>query len=386
MSAPPRQQEGSLTPERRRERSLSRPRGRSPPRWAGRCGRSEQQPEVVVERIVEWAAPAGNFLVLTKRNYYEWAALMCLMLQARGLWAVVSEGASDYTEDRMTLEVIAKAVPPELLGSIASKPSAKAAWEAIILRNVGVDRVRKAKASSLKREFDAITFLDGESIDDFAARIGRITNQLTVLVFEYKEEEIVRKFLQTLPPKFEQIATSIETLLDLESISVDELVGRLKPTEERINRNGGGTIASLHLTEDELIAKITSRLKIAGGGNTDQQKAASSSGGNHGRGRCRGRGKNSDGHGGGDGGNTGRGGNSVANDECRYCGKRGHWVRECRKKKRDEQAHAAQAEDDGEAALLVACASVDVEPMVSATTEVHLNEDKLFVQLGDRGR
>jgi hypothetical protein len=386
MSAPPRQQEGSLTPERRRESSLSRPRGRSPPRWAGRCGRSEQQPEVVVERIVEWAAPAGNFLVLTKRNYYEWAALMCLMLQARGLWAVVSEGASDYTEDRMTLEVIAKAVPPELLGSIASKPSAKATWEAIILRNVGVDRVRKAKASSLKREFDAITFLDGESIDDFAARIGRITNQLTVLVFEYKEEEIVRKFLQTLPPKFEQIAMSIETLLDLESISVDELVGRLKPTEERINRNGGGTIASLHLTEDELIAKITSRLKIAGGGNTDQQKAASSSGGNHGRGRCRGRGKNSDGHGGGDGGNTGRGGNSVANDECRYCGKRGHWVRECRKKKRDEQAHAAQAEDDGEAALLVACASVDVEPMVSATTEVHLNEDKLFVQLGDRGR
>jgi hypothetical protein len=386
MSAPPRQQEGSLTPERRRESSLSRPRGRSPPRWAGRCGRSEQQPEVVVERIVEWAAPAGNFLVLTKRNYYEWAALMCLMLQARGLWAVVSEGASDYTEDRMTLEVIAKAVPPELLGSIASKPSAKATWEAIILRNVGVDRVRKAKASSLKREFDAITFLDGESIDDFAARIGRITNQLTVLVFEYKEEEIMRKFLQTLPPKFEQIAMSIETLLDLESISVDELVGRLKPTEERINRNGGGTIASLHLTEDELIAKITSRLKIAGGGNTDQQKAASSSGGNHGRGRCRGRGKNSDGHGGGDGGNTGRGGNSVANDECRYCGKRGHWVRECRKKKRDEQAHAAQAEDDGEAALLVACASVDVEPMVSATTEVHLNEDKLFVQLGDRGR
>jgi hypothetical protein len=189
-----------------------------------------------------------------------------------------------------------------------------------------------------------------------------------------------------LPPKFEQIAMSIETLLDLESISVDELVGRLKPTEERINRNGGRTIASLHLTEDELIAKITSRLKIAGGGNTDQQKAASSSGGNHGRGRCRGRGKNSDGHGGGDGGNTGRGGNSVANDECRYCGKRGHWVRECRKKKRDEQAHAAQAEDDGEAALLVACASVDVEPMVSATTEVHLNEDKLFVQLGDRGR
>jgi hypothetical protein len=41
-------------------------------------------------------------------------------------------------------------------------------------------------------------------------------------------------------------------------------------------------------------------------------------------------------------------------------------------------------EDEGEAALLVACARVDIEPTVSATTEVHLNEDKLFVQLGDK--
>jgi hypothetical protein len=136
MSAPAR----SHNPERRRERSLSRPRDQSPPRWAGRRGRSQRRHEVVVERIVERAAPAGgNFPVLTKTNYYEWAALMRIMLQARGLWAAVSDGTTDFMEDRMALEVIAKAVPPEMLGSIASKPSARAAWESLILRNVGVD-------------------------------------------------------------------------------------------------------------------------------------------------------------------------------------------------------------------------------------------------------
>jgi hypothetical protein len=71
------------------------------------------------------AAPVGNFPVLMKMNYYDWAVLMHVMLQARGLWTTVSEGAPDYTEDRMALEVIAKAVPPEMLGSIASKLSAK---------------------------------------------------------------------------------------------------------------------------------------------------------------------------------------------------------------------------------------------------------------------
>jgi DNA-directed RNA polymerase specialized sigma24 family protein len=112
-------------------------------------------------------------------------------------------GMTDYTEDRLALEVIAKAVPPELMGSIVSKPSAMAAWESLVLRNVGVDRVRKAKASALKREFDSLTFEAGESIDDFSTRLSRITNQLAVLGFEYKEEEIVRRFLVALPPKFE---------------------------------------------------------------------------------------------------------------------------------------------------------------------------------------
>jgi hypothetical protein len=41
-------------------------------------------------------------------------------------------------------------------------------------------------------------------------------------------------------------------------------------------------------------------------------------------------------------------------------------------------------DDDNDAALMVACTRVDIEPTVSATTDVHLNEDKLFVQLGDK--
>jgi hypothetical protein len=71
---------------------------------------------------------------------------------------------------------------------------------------------------------------------------------------------------------------------------------------------------------------------------------------------------------------------------------------ECKKKKRDEQAHTAQA-DEGDEALLVVDACIDVAPVednvvtqssdvtsgVTAPPEVHLNENKLFVQLGDKG-
>jgi hypothetical protein len=41
-------------------------------------------------------------------------------------------------------------------------------------------------------------------------------------------------------------------------------------------------------------------------------------------------------------------------DKCKYCGKKGHWAKECRSKIRDE-AHLAQVdEDDTEPALLMA--------------------------------
>jgi hypothetical protein len=298
-----------------------------------------------VKRVAsERVAPAGNFLMLTKTNYYDWAALMRVMLQARGLWDAVIVGTMDYTEDRLALEVIAKAVPPELMGSIASKPSAKAAWESLVLRNVGVDRVRKAKASTLKREFDSLTFEAGESIDDFGSRLSRITNQLAVLGFEYKEE-IVRRFLAALPPKFEQIATSIETLCDMDTITVDELIGRLKPSEERINRNNGKSIASLNLTEDELVVRLSSRLKTSGNGGGYRQKESSSGGSKRGHGRGRGRGSSSGGRGGGrGGGNTGdrsgrsaergsgEGSSDVAKDQCCYCGKKGHWAVNARRR------------------------------------------------------
>jgi hypothetical protein len=187
----------------------------------------------------------------------------------------------------------------------------------------------------------------------------------------------VRRFLAALPPKFEQIATSIETLCDLDTITVDELVGRLKPSEERINRNNGKSIASLNLTEDELVARLSSRLKASGNGGGDRQEESSSGGGKRGHGRGRGPDSSSGGHGGGRGGsNTGdrsgrsagrgssEGSSDVAKDQCRYCGKKGHWARECKKKKRDGEIHATQAEEEEESTLFMASTAV-IEPVAA---------------------
>lgn len=247
---------------------MPRHRSASPPRQSreettlplgsgGGSGGTERG--LVIHRVTKEVSSSGAFPMLTKTNYFDWAALMRVMLQARSLWDAVSVGTDDYVEDRMALEVIAKAVPTELMGTIASKATAKIAWDAISTMHVGVERVRKAKANTLRREFDGLKFRDGETVDEFGVRINRIAHQLTVLNNACAEEEIVRKFLQALPPRYAQISMAIETFLDLSKISVEELIGRLKSAEER-HGLGSGSIASLNLTEDELIARVAAKM------------------------------------------------------------------------------------------------------------------------------
>jgi hypothetical protein len=179
---------------------------------------------------------------------------------------------------------------------------------------------------------------------------------------------------------------------------VDELIDRLKPTEERLNRSNNKSIVSLNLTEGELVARVSSWLKISGNDGLDRSKEVSSRGGKRGRGRGRSHGSNTGGrtenHSGGDsgdhGGNTSHGNaagsSDVTKDECCYYGKRGHWACECRKKKRDEEAHATQVDEEGESTLLLASATISELNSIPEHAPVHLDKGKLFVQLGDKVR
>jgi hypothetical protein len=104
--------------------------------------------------------------------------------------------------------------------------------------------VCKSKAGTLKWEFDALKFHSGETVEDFGVRINSIANQLVVLGEGIEEEVIMQKFLLVVPPKFIQITMSIETLMDLEYVTVENLIGRLKAVEDRYNLDGGAGSSS----------------------------------------------------------------------------------------------------------------------------------------------
>ena len=100
-------------------------------------------------------------------------------------------------------------------------------------------------------------------------RLSSLVSQLSVLGVTVGEPEVIRKFLSVVPKKFSQMACSIETLLDLNTLSIEELIGRLKAAEERyeLEEPVVKQAGKLLISEEEWFA----RMKLRDGGSSSSQ-------------------------------------------------------------------------------------------------------------------
>ena len=144
---------------------------------------------------------------------------------------------------------------------LGSKKSVKEAWEAVKTMRVGADRVKEANAQHLLKDFENIAFKEGETVDDFAMRINALAADLRTLGESLDETKVVKKMLRVLPNKYAQIAISIETMLDLKKLSLEDLVGRLRMAEDRMEIESiTDKAGKLMLTEEEWTARNRHRL------------------------------------------------------------------------------------------------------------------------------
>jgi hypothetical protein len=154
---------------------------------------------------------------------------MRVQLQVRHMWEAVRYGDVDYYEDRRELDAPIAVVLPEIHFSLSKKQTAKEAWDAIAAARIGSDRARKTTLQALHKEWENLAFKPGEDVDDFALCLNTLLQKMVQFGDDtYNEERAIKKLFRYIPEKYKQISLSIESLLDLSTMSIEEAIGHLK--------------------------------------------------------------------------------------------------------------------------------------------------------------
>ncbi|GJT48327.1 zinc finger, CCHC-type containing protein [Tanacetum coccineum] len=124
-------------------------------------------------------------------NYTVWAIQTKVILEAHGLWEMIEpkeNTQANEKKDKATIAFLYQALTEDVISQVVGCETAKELWESLKKRHVGEEKVQQAR--------------------------------------------------------FIQIVASIEQINDLDDITLDEIVGKLKAFEERIKIRKGGQVES----------------------------------------------------------------------------------------------------------------------------------------------
>ncbi|KAD3337121.1 hypothetical protein E3N88_32641 [Mikania micrantha] len=335
--------------------------------------------DAIVVPIRDGGSTTYQCPLLSATNYTSWAIKTESFMDAQGIWDAIeppTEAEVDVKTRKKARAFIFQALPEEILLQVAGHKEAKDVWDALKVRYLGADRVQQARIQNLNREFELLSMKEGDSIDDFAGKIGEVTSKFRTLGITMEEKTKVKKLLGAAPDRFLPIVAAIKQFSDLSTMMFEELVGRLKAYEERVKpaTNAQSQPAKLLLTKEEWQEKQRTENKSGGRGRGLGQSSF------NGHGRGRGRYSNSRGRGGNRSSHGDRWSNrnqqqtqqsrqqNRTERRCYNCDKTGHLAADCwAPKKQTEEANLTK--EDDEPTLLMIKTPIE---------QVMLNEEKVF--------
>ena len=207
---------------------------------------------------------------------------------------------------------------------------------------------------------------ESDSLDDFCLKLNGLVTNIRALGESVDESYVVKKILRAVPGKFLQIVSTIEQFGDVETMTVEEILGSLKAHEERLRGKTESGKNQLLLTEEEWIKRDKEESKLLLTREEWMRRSNKTAEGSQSQ---KFRGKD----------NT-RWVRDRSKVRCFNCSAFGHYAAECKKPKREkevrEEDHFVNAYDDEPNLLLTKC---------EGDTVMLINEEKVTPKLSSDG-
>ncbi|GJW45839.1 putative ribonuclease H-like domain-containing protein [Tanacetum coccineum] len=222
---------------------------------------TKQGVEVVIERVItavliDVNAAQSKLMLLENfnENYSKCLRLLVKLQLMRieqyihmidyALWEIIENGATlpkiQMVEGVMTVMPITSAEDK----AQRRLEDAKQLLEAVEKRFGGITATKKTRRNLLKQQYENFTTLSLEMLDQTFDRLQKIMSQLELLDEKLSQEDVNQNLLRILSPKWNTHAVVWRNKADLDTMSMDDLYNNLKVSNEVVNAANGVTIAS----------------------------------------------------------------------------------------------------------------------------------------------
>ncbi|XP_073353578.1 uncharacterized protein [Aegilops tauschii subsp. strangulata] len=181
--------------------------------------------------------------MLTGENYTPWAIKVEANLDTAGLWEAVvpaedAVAAVISKKDKPVRAYLLGMLAEDLLLQVASNKMATEVWSSLKARFVVADRVRAMRLAMLRSDFELLRMESGETLDAFAGKISGMASLYAGLGSTLDDPTMVKKLLDTAPDRLYAAVAGMEQFCDVNSMSFEEDLERLKAFDERLRWRG----------------------------------------------------------------------------------------------------------------------------------------------------
>ncbi|GJU53646.1 ribonuclease H-like domain-containing protein [Tanacetum coccineum] len=126
-------------------------------------------------------------------------------------------------KERKAKNILLMAIPKEHMRRFHGMDDAKEIWEAIRTRFGGNANSKKMQKAVFKQQFEAFKISSSEGLEKGYDRFQQLLSQLEAHGAEVSNEDANHKFLKSLPPEWSNLAMTMRTKPDVDTLSIDDI-------------------------------------------------------------------------------------------------------------------------------------------------------------------